>query len=92
MNLDIHLFSFLGPRISEGGQYLPVFLYLGPETILPLASAVAAVVGVVLIFWRYMVSSAKKVVRKIRGQPIVGSQDTLVDPDAQPDDTKHTAN
>jgi hypothetical protein len=92
MNLYIHLLSFVGPGPSWGGQYLPVFLYLGPETILPLASAAAAVVGVVLIFWRHIVSSVKKLVRKIRGQPIGGPADALVDPDAQPDDMEHVDN
>lgn len=92
MNFHIHFFGFFDPRIWWGGQYLPVFLYLGPETILPLASAAAAVVGVVLIFWRYIVSSAKKLIRMIRGQPLVGSTDTLVDPDAQPDDTEPVDN
>lgn len=36
-----------------------VFLYLGPETILPLASALAAVIGVLLIVWRYVVKLAR---------------------------------
>ena len=27
-------------------------MYIGPETLMPLASAVAAIVGVVLMFWR----------------------------------------
>ena len=27
-------------------------MYIGPETLMPLASAVAAVVGVILMFWR----------------------------------------
>jgi len=43
---------------------------------------------VVLIFWRYIVSSAKKLVRKIRGQAIAGAADALVDPDAQPDEAE----
>ena len=35
-------------------------LYLGPETILPLTSFLAAVVGVLLIFWRYVVGVVKR--------------------------------
>lgn len=27
-------------------------MYIGPETVMPLASAVAAIAGVVLMFWR----------------------------------------
>lgn len=30
-------------------------MYIGPETIMPLASAAAAVAGVVLMFWRRVV-------------------------------------
>ena len=33
-----------------------VLLYLGPETIMPLASVIAAVLGFLLIFWRYIVN------------------------------------
>lgn len=35
-------------------------LYFGPETYLPLASIVAAGVGVVLTFWRRMVALARR--------------------------------
>jgi predicted membrane protein len=30
-----------------------VLLYLGPNTVMPLASLVAVLVGVILIFWRF---------------------------------------
>jgi hypothetical protein len=37
-------------------QYLPIMiLYIGPETMLPLASALAAIAGVLLIFWQRFV-------------------------------------
>jgi len=37
-------------------QLLPIaILYVGPETLLPLTSALAAIVGVLLIGWRWMV-------------------------------------
>ena len=32
----------------------PLLAYVGPETALPVASALAAAVGVVLTFWRYI--------------------------------------
>jgi len=37
--------------------------YLGPETVLPMASALAAVVGVVLICWRFVIACVVKVFR-----------------------------
>ena len=34
-------------------------LYLGPETAMPLASAIAAVIGVLVMFWRRVVASVR---------------------------------
>jgi hypothetical protein len=45
---------------------LLVFLYLGPETVLPVASVLAAVLGVLLIFWRHVVALARKAMRALR--------------------------
>ena len=39
-------------------------LYLGPETLMPLASILAAVVGFLLIFGRAFLKSVKKVLGK----------------------------
>jgi hypothetical protein len=36
-------------------------LYFGPETYMPLASAVAAVVGVALAFWRRLVGFFRRI-------------------------------
>ncbi len=36
------------------------FLYIGPETILPLTSFIAAIVGFFLMFWRWVVGSCKR--------------------------------
>ena len=41
-------------------------LYLGPDSIMPLASVIAAILGVILIFWRFILSSIKKGFRFIR--------------------------
>jgi len=48
----------------------PIFLYLGPETILPLGSAIAALVGFLLIFWRTLFSIARRSYYKITGRPM----------------------
>ena len=40
--------------------------YMGPETMMPLASAVAAVVGVILMFGRSVTYMARNVVRRVR--------------------------
>ena len=38
-------------------------LYIGPETILPLASFFAALVGILLMFWRWLVGMFRKFLR-----------------------------
>jgi hypothetical protein len=43
--------------------------YLGPETLMPLASLLAAIAGFFLIFWRLIVKFVKTAYRKIRGLP-----------------------
>ncbi|MFV1986740.1 MAG: hypothetical protein ACC682_05645 [Gemmatimonadota bacterium] len=34
-------------------------MYIGPETLMPLASALAAIAGVLMLFWRKTVATAK---------------------------------
>jgi len=43
--------------------------YLGPETLMPLASLLAAIAGFFLIFWRLIVKFFKAIYRKVRGLP-----------------------
>ena len=38
-----------------------VVLYVGPDQILPLTSFLGAIVGLVLMFWRYLVGLAGRV-------------------------------
>lgn len=45
-------------------------LYLGPESIMPLASIIAAIIGVILIFWRYIISIIKKAYHKVLRKPL----------------------
>ena len=40
-------------------------MYLGPDTAMPLASAIAAVVGVVVVFWHRTKALAKGIGRSI---------------------------
>lgn len=43
-----------------------MILYFGPETYMPLASAAAAIGGVVLIFWHRLVGFVKMAFGKVR--------------------------
>jgi hypothetical protein len=40
-------------------------MYVGPETVLPIASAFAAIVGVGVMFWHKMVGAVRTVVGKV---------------------------
>lgn len=42
-----------------------IFLYIGPEIILPVASAIASLVGLILMFWRYVTKTVRKFFRRL---------------------------
>ena len=44
-----------------------LFAYIGPETMLPLASILTGVVGVALMFGRNLMMMGRKMVRGVRG-------------------------
>jgi hypothetical protein len=43
-------------------------MYVGPETVMPVASALAAVTGVALMFWRRVADAVRGASRKLRGR------------------------
>jgi hypothetical protein len=53
-------------------------LYLGPEVVAPILSALAAVGGVLLMFWRRVRATARALVRLVTGKP----KDAPADPEA----------
>jgi hypothetical protein len=71
------LFPFLTQEISI------FFLYLGPDSIMPLASILAAVIGFFLLFWRIIINFMKKMFHRGGKASGVSKQDELLfDPDA----------
>jgi len=42
-------------------------MYVGPETIMPIASALAAIAGLLLLFWRRAVALIRAIGRKAGG-------------------------
>ena len=56
--------------------------YLGPETLMPLASILAAIVGFFLMFWRVIAKFFKTAYRRLRGIP------NEVPPDMAMEDTE----
>jgi hypothetical protein len=80
MNLFINLFSLMGPlRPPE---------YLGPETLMPLASILAAIAGFFLLFWRLIVKIVRSIYRKIRGLPDEVPPEVDVDDAAEDEQNK----
>jgi len=60
--------SRLAAELS-GTNPLRVPEYLGPETVMPLASILATILGFFLVFWRLIAKTVKKVIRRARGLP-----------------------
>lgn len=48
-------------------KFIPVLLYIGPDIMMPIASALAAVAGIALMFWRRTVAIARRVGQAIAG-------------------------
>ena len=72
-----------------------ILFYMGPETIMPLASILAAVVGIILIFWRFITAFFRRIFHKITGRkdepilpepemPVVES--AITDPNQKPEE------
>jgi hypothetical protein len=66
----LNIFINVIPMIHGWGEKSTiVLLYLGPDSMLPLASILAAIVGFILIFWRHIFKIVKKFFRKIMRKP-----------------------
>lgn len=74
---SLAILATVGPKVLSGLGYQSILLlYLGPETIMPLASVLGAVVGFLLIFWRLLLKPLKKISRLLGGknsEEVVGS-------------------
>ena len=64
-------------------------LYLGPETVMPLVSFLAAALGIILIFWRYIVRIIKRIFG-IREKPSAAEDE--ITPYVEPDDDDGSGN
>lgn len=56
------------PDLAHWFAATAVLGYLGPETIMPLASAIAAVLGFLLMFGRTIFTKGKKLFAKLTGK------------------------
>jgi hypothetical protein len=48
-----------------------IILYVGPEQIMPIASALATIVGVLLMFWHRMVALGRRAWQAVTGKPAI---------------------
>ncbi len=53
--------------LDHSVKFLPVALYIGPDVLLPVASALAAIGGFLLMFWRRTVDFFRSVARRVGG-------------------------
>jgi hypothetical protein len=58
------LFRVFG--LETTSWYGIIILYLGPETMMPVASALAGIIGAVLMFWQRLVRWMRKLVRYLK--------------------------
>ena len=67
--MDIHVLAwFTGHPVLLPGHPLAlavVLLYFGPETMMPVGSLLAALLGLFLLFWRQTVSLARNGLRRV---------------------------
>lgn len=77
--MDMHNFSLLANLmqvVPGGSAFTAVFLYFGPETVLPVASAIAGIIGVIMMFGRYIVTKGRKLFKQVfKGQSVETGDD-----------------
>lgn len=66
MTMDV-LALVLGGSIDHVAMW--VFLYVGPDLLLPLTSALAAIAGVLLMFWNRVIGFVRAGWRRVTGKP-----------------------
>jgi hypothetical protein len=64
--LTLSLVTLLNPSHSVHtlSQWL-VFLYIGPDAMMPLVSALAAIIGTLLMFWHRLVGWLRRFYREV---------------------------
>lgn len=60
----MHVLALMSP--AAPAHLLPMLLYIGPDVFLPLTSALAAILGVLLLFWQKVTALVGRLWRMIR--------------------------
>lgn len=67
------------PDLARWFAATAVLGYLGPETVMPLASAIAAVLGFLLMFGRTILAKGKKLLARLTGKTdTLGAQESAI--------------
>jgi hypothetical protein len=64
------------PSLAAGAPAVPpsaVLAYLGPDALMPLASGIAAVLGVILVFWGFLLQLIKRPFRTLFARKAVNN-------------------
>ncbi len=81
----IQLFTIVVPTLLGNlGDQAILLLYLGPETIMPLASVLGVVIGFLLIFWRMLLRPFKKIFGVFSGKNQAESNPSLAELQSDP--------
>jgi hypothetical protein len=64
--LTLSVVTFFDPShsVHAPSQWL-IFLYIGPDAMIPLASALAAIIGTLLMFWHRLVGWTRRAYRGV---------------------------
>lgn len=84
MEIYVGLDGLISPTPALGSILL---LYTGPETIIPLVSALAAIVGFLLMLWRRVVGVVRAAFQYCRKKvsPLIARNKTYVRSEGDPD-------
>jgi hypothetical protein len=84
--MHIQLFTIVIPNLLGNlGDQAILLLYLGPETIMPLASILGAVIGFLLVFWRLLLKPVKKFFGVVSGKNEDEAESSPSSPELQSD-------
>jgi hypothetical protein len=72
-----HLFAAAG-AVGEFAKQVTVFLYVGPDQIMPLTSALGAIAGLALMFWNHLVGLARRALTLVTRRANAPQQDQPV--------------
>lgn len=81
--------TFISFAITGGQDLLfwsGILLYIGPDSVMPVATLLATIIGFLLIFWRFILRMIKKPITRFLARLRGHSEATATSSDAQEQD------